>query len=170
MRRLYKQINNNKLMKINLKTYVIVLLGALVLNSCSTDKTMVSKSSKLDKYEYASIVQSRNSIGTVTSIEIEPGIYDAVESTRLQMVGERRIKDLTEEQKQKLVMVKYAATSTPEQSVISVSFEDYMTGKVVASCRSSNRFALTRQRDVDRAIVKLRNRIISVWGRPAKQQ
>ena len=160
----------NNLMKNNLKKYVIVLLGALVLSSCSTDKTIVSKDSKFDKYEYASIVQARNSFGTVTDIEIEPGIYDAVEATRLQMVGERRIQDLTEEQKEKLVLVKYAATSTPEESVISVTFEDYMTGKVLTSCRSSNSFSLTRQRDVDRAIVKLRNRIISVWGKPAKQQ
>ena len=152
------------------KVILIALLATLVFGSCSTDKTIVSKGSKLDKYEYASIIQARNSFGTVTDIEIEPGIYDAVEATRLKMVGERRIQDLTEEQKEKLVLVKYAATSTPEESVISVTFEDYMTGKVLTSCRSSNSFGLTRQRDVDRAIVKLRNRIISVWGRPAKQQ
>lgn len=157
-------------MKSKLQKYVVVLLGLLVMSSCSTDKTLVSKGSELDKYEYASIVQARNSFGTVTDIEIEPGIYDAVDATRLKMVGERRIQDLTEEQKEKLVLVKYAATSTPEESVISVTFEDYMTGKVLTSCRSSNSFSFTRQRDVDRAIVKLRNRIISVWGRPAKQQ
>lgn len=150
-------------MKNKLQKCVIVLLGLLVLGSCSTDKTLVSKGSKLDKYEYASIVQARNSFGTVNDIEIEPGIYDAVEATRLQMVGERRILDLTEEQKEKLVLVKYTATSTAEESVISISFEDYMTGKVVASCRASNRFALTRQRDVDRAIKKLRSRITAIW-------
>lgn len=152
------------------KTFFVVLLTTLVFSSCSTDKTIVSKGSKLDKYEYASIVQARNSFGTVTDIEIEPGIYDAVEATRLKMVGERRIQDLTEEQKEKLVLVKYAATSTSDESVISVTFEDYMTGKVLTSCRSSNSFSFTRQRDVDRAIVKLRNRIISVWGRPEKQR
>lgn len=142
------------------KAILIVLLATLVFSSCSTDKTLVSKGSKLDKYEYASIVQARNSFN---DIEIEPGIYDAVEATRLQMVGERRIQDLTEEQKEKLVLVKYTATSTTEESVISISFEDYMTGKVVASCRASNRFALTRQRDVDRAIKKLRGRITAIW-------
>ncbi len=150
-------------MKNNLKKCLIVLLGALVLSSCSTDKSITSKGVNLSKYEYASIVQARNSIGTVTDIEIEPGIYDAVEATRLQMVGERRIKELSSEQREKLVLVKYAATSTPEKSVISVTFEDYMTGKVVASCRSSNSFSLTRQRDVDRAIKKLAARIDKIW-------
>ena len=156
-------------MKTNLKTCLIVLLGVLVLSSCSTtDKTIVPKANQLDKYEYASLVQARNSFGTATDIEIEPGVYDAVEATRLQMVGERRIQDLSDEQKEKLVLVKYTATSTPDESVLSVSFEDYMTGKVVASCRASNRGAWTRQRDVDSAIRKLRTRIFNVWGTQTK--
>ena len=148
-----------------LKNYLIVLLGALVLCSCSTDKTMIAKGVNLNKYEYASIVKGQTIHGTETDIEIEPGIYDAIEDTRLQMVGERRIEDLTKQEKEKLVLVKYAATSIEAKSTLSVSFEDYMTGKTVASCRSSNRFALTRQRDVDRAIRKLANRINKIWGR-----
>ena len=147
----------------NLKTYLIILLGCLVLTSCSTDKTMIAKGVNLQKYEYASIIKSQTIHGTETDIEIEPGIYDAIESTRLKMVGERRVNDLTQEQKETLVLVKYAATSNEETSTLSVSFEDYMTGKTVASCRSSNSFALTRQRDVDRAINKLAKRIKSVW-------
>lgn len=147
-----------------LKTYLIVLLGALVLSSCSTDKTMIAKGVNLNKYEYASLVQAKNGFGTTTDIEIEPGIYDAVESTRLQMVGDRRIDDLTSEQKEKLVLAKYSAISSQEESVLTVSFEDYMTGKTVASCRSSNSAGWTRQRDVDKAIKKLAKRIRSVWN------
>ena len=148
-----------------LKNYLIVLLGALVLCSCSTDKTMIAKGVNLNKYEYASIVKGQTIHGTETDIEIEPGIYDAIEATRLTMIGERRLTDLTEQQKERLVLVKYAATSIESKSTLSVSFEDYMTGKTVASCRSSNSFALTRQRDVDRAIRKLAKRINNIWGR-----
>ena len=148
-----------------LKNFLIVFLGALVLSSCSTDKTMVAKGVNLNKYEYASIVKGQTIHGTETDIEIEPGIYDAIEATRLQMVGERRIEDLTKQEKEKLVLVKYAATSIESKSTLSVSFEDYMTGKTVASCRSSNSFALTRQKDVDRAIRKLAKRINNIWGR-----
>ena len=148
-----------------LKKFLIVLLGALALSSCSTDKTMIAKGVNLNKYEYASIVKGQTIHGTETDIEIEPGIYDAIEATRLQMVGERRIEDLTKQEKEKLVLVKYAATSIESKSTLSVSFEDYMTGKTVASCRSSNSFALTRQRDVDRAIRKLAKRINNIWGR-----
>ena len=147
----------------NLKTYLIVLLGALVLSSCSTDKTMIAKGVDLNKYGYASIVKGQTIHGTETDIEIEPGIYDALEATRLKMIGEHRLNDITEEQKEKLILVKYAATSDEGKSTLSISFEDYMTGKTVASCRSSNRFALTRQKDVNRAINKLAKRIHSIW-------
>ena len=149
----------------NLTTYLIILLSVFVLSSCSTDKTMIAKGVNLNKYEYASIVKGQTIHGTETDIEIEPGIYDAIESTRLKMVGERRVNDLTTEQKERIVLVKYAATSSEAKSTLSVSFEDYMTGKTVASCRSSNSFALTRQRDVDKAIKKLSNRIKKIWGR-----
>ena len=148
-----------------LKTYLIDLLVALVLSYCSTDKTMIAKGVNLNKYEYASIVKGQTIHGTETDIEIEPGIYDAIEATRLTMIGERRLTDLTEQQKERLVLVKYAATSIESKSTLSVSFEDYMTGKTVASCRSSNSFALTRQKDVDRAIRKLAKRINNIWGR-----
>lgn len=149
----------------NLKTYLIIFLGFFAFTSCSTDKTMIAKGVDLNKYEYASIVKGQTIHGTETDIEIEPGIYDAIESTRLKMVGERRLNDLTGQQKEQLVLVKYAATSNEAKSTLSVSFEDYMTGKTVASCRSSNRFAFTRQRDVDRAIKKLAKRIMKVWGK-----
>ena len=150
-------------MKTNLKFYLIVLLGVFILSSCSTDKTMIAKGVNLNKYEYASIVKGQTIHGTETDIEIEPGIYEAIESTRLKMVGERRVNDLTTEEKGRIVLVKYAATSNEGTSTLSVSFEDYMTGKTVASCRSSNRYALTRQRDVDRAIRKIGGRIKSIW-------
>ncbi|MCR5039215.1 MAG: hypothetical protein K6A94_07775 [Bacteroidales bacterium] len=147
----------------NLKTFLIVLLGALVLSSCSTDKTMIAKGVNLNNYQYASLTQARNSYGTVTDIEIEPGVYDAIEATRLKMVGERRINDLSSAEKGQLVLAKYSATSTDDESIISVSFEDYMTGKTIASCRASSKGAWVRQRDVDRAISKLRDRIAKVW-------
>ena len=147
----------------NLKTYLIILLGCIILSSCTTDKTMIAKGVDLKKYEYASITKGQTIHGTETDIEIEPGIYEAIEATRLEMVGERRITDLSDKMKGKLVLVKYAATSDEHGSSISVSFEDYMNGKTVASCRSSNSFALTRQWDVDRAIKKVARRIRNIW-------
>ena len=148
-----------------LKTYLIVLLSVMAFSSCSTDKTMIAKGVNLNKYEYASLVQTKNGFGTTTDIELEPGIYDAIESTRLSMVGDRRIDDLSSDQKGKLVLAKYSATSNENGSTLSISFEDYMTGKTVASCRASSKGAWTRQRDVDRAIRKLAGRIEKVWGK-----
>ena len=150
-------------MKTKLTKYFLFLLGFLAFSSCSTDKTMIAKGVNLNKYKYASIVNGQTIHGTETDIEIEPGIYEAIESTRLKMVGERRVNDLSHDEKEKLVLVRYAATSSEQKSSLSVSFEDYMTGKTVVSCRASNRSAFSRQKDVDQAIRKLRDRIIKVW-------
>jgi len=147
----------------NIKTYLIILLSVVAFSSCSTDKTMIAKGVDLSKYQYASITEGKNSFGTATDIEIEPGIYDAIESTRLQMVGKQRVTDLSSQEKERLVLVKYTATSNTDVSVITVSFEDYMSGKIVASCRSSNRGSWTRQKDVDKAIRKIRSRIQKIW-------
>ena len=146
-----------------LKTYLIILLSAMAFSSCSTDKTMIAKGVNLNKYEYASLTQSRNGQGAATDIEIKPGIYDAVEATRLQMIGDRRLEDLTPEQKEKLVLVKYSTTSEAQKSELSVSFEDYMTGKVVASSRVSSTSTFTHQAAVDKAVRKMANRIHSIW-------
>jgi len=151
-------------MKNKLVTGLLVLMAIITFSSCSTDKSMVAKGVDLNKYQYASFIQMNNAFGTATDIEIEPGIYGAVEATRLQMIGDRRIEDLTQEQKEQLVLVKYAATSTPTKSTLSINFEDYMTGKTVASCRSSNKNGWTRQRDVKKSIRKLTRRVAKVWN------
>jgi hypothetical protein len=78
-------------------------------------------------------------------------------------VGDRRLEDLSPEQKEKLVLVKYSTTSEAQKSVLSISFEDYMTGKVVASSRVSSTSTFTHQAAVDKAVRKMANRIHSIW-------
>ena len=150
-------------MKKTITTCLVIVLSILALSSCSTDKSMIARGVDLKKYELASIVQTKNAAESLNDIEIEPGIYEAIENTRLRMVGERRVNELTQDEKEKLVLVKYAATSNPTESTISVTFEDFMTGKTVASCRSSHHSAFTCERDVKRTIRKVAGRIKKMW-------
>ena len=150
-------------MKTKLRNCLLILLGVFVFSSCTTDKTMIAKGVNLNKYQYASITQSEKSFGPVAGLEIEPGIYNAIEATRLQMIGERRLGDLPDNQKEKLVLVKYSTATTPESSTIIVSFEDYMTGKTISSCKVSKKGLWNRQKDVDKSIRRLAGRIADVW-------
>ena len=112
------------------------------LMSCTTSRTIVSNSADLKKYQYASLVDVMDYKGSAALMDMEVQIYDAVESTKLKMVGDKRINELSPEQKEQLLLVRFSASQSDEESVVSVNFVDYMTGKPVASCRGA--FGLRR--------------------------
>ena len=80
------------------------------------------------------------------------------------MIGDNRIGELSFEQKEKLLLVRFSATSNDDESVIRVNFVDYMTGKPVASCRGAFGLGVSRQHDMSVAINKVTEQIISLWG------
>ena len=73
-------------------------------------------------------------------MEHEIQLFDAVESSRLQLISDRRIHDLTPQQQEALLLVKYGVSHTDDETIVIVNFIDYMTGRPVASCRGA--FAL----------------------------
>lgn len=87
-----------------MKTRIIgFILMVLFLVSCSTSRTIVSNSAELDKYKYASLKDVTSYYGSAALMDIEVKIYDAVSDTRLEMVGDKRIIDLTPIQKSAVI-------------------------------------------------------------------
>lgn len=146
--------------RILLFTFVISLLSY----SCTTSKTTVSNSVDLGKYEYASLTDVTSYNGSASLMDIEVKVFNALEKTRLKMIGDNRIGELSYEQKEKLLLVRFSATSNDDESVISVNFVDYMTGKPVASCRGAFGLGISRQHDMSVAINKVTEQIIGLWG------
>ena len=91
---------NNTTMNNPIK-YCIGLLVAVMLTACST--STISNKVNLNLYEYASIV---NHIPTEL-VEYELELFEAIETSRLEMIGEHRINDLTPQQQSKLLLVKF---------------------------------------------------------------
>lgn len=141
-------------------TFVISLLSY----SCTTSKTTISNSVDLGKYEYASLTDVTSYNGSASLMDIEVKVLNALEKTRLKMIGDNRIGELSYEQKGKLLLVRFSATSNDDESVISVNFVDYMTGKPVASCRGAFGLGISRQHDMSVAINKVTEQIIGLWG------
>ena len=96
----------------------------------------MSKSVDLSKYEYASIINNENYSIPTDLMEYEIELYDAVEQSNLNLIGELRIRDLTPEQQSKLLIVKYGVDASEHGTSVSVNFIDYLTGRPMASCRS----------------------------------
>lgn len=117
------------------RTLLFLIVVVICLVSCTASRTVVSNSANLEKYKYASLTDVMNYSGSAALMDIEVKVYDALEFTRLEMIGDKRIDELSFEQKKQLLLVRFSASQNDEESIVSVNFVDYMTGKPVASCK-----------------------------------
>lgn len=114
-----------------------MLVSLFLLNSCTTSKTVVSQNVNLSKYEYASIINNDTYHIPAELMEYEIQLFDAVENSRLKLVSDARIYELSTDQQKKLLLVKYGVNVQQEETVVTVNFIDYDTGRPVASCRGA---------------------------------
>lgn len=141
----------------NMKRILLFLtVVAICLVSCTASRSVVSNSANLEKYKYASLTDVMNYGGSAALMDIEVKVYDALESTRLEMIGDKRIDELSFEQKKQLLLVRFSASQNDEESIVSVNFVDYMTGKPVASCKGAFGLGWDRNGDMKGAI----NRVV----------
>ena len=146
------------------KSCFLILLFVLCLVSCTTSRTVVSNSADVRKYKYASLTDVINYNGSAALMDIEIKIYDALETTRLTMVGKERIRELSPAQKEQLLLVKFSVSQSDEESVVSVNFVDYMTGQPIASCRGAYGFGWNRDGDMRTAIQRVVEQIQILFG------
>ena len=114
-----------------------LLLIGIVASSCTTSKSVVSQNVDLSKYEYASIINNDTYHIPAQLMEYEIQLFDAVEGSRLKLINDMRINELTATQQSKLLMVKYGVDVLEEKSIVTVNFIDYLTGRPIASCRGA---------------------------------
>lgn len=120
-----------------MKKHIFILLWLLLLYSCTTSKTVVSQNVNLSRYEYASIINNDTYHIPAELMEYEIQLFDAVENSRLKLVSDARIYELSDNQQKKLLLVKYSVNVKQEETVVTVNFIDYDTGRPVASCRGA---------------------------------
>ncbi len=123
-------------MRISTKSvcYIVVLL---LFSACTTSKSTVSNNVNLSYYEYASIINNDTYRIPAELMEYEIQLFDAVENSHLKLVSDARIYELNPNQQKRLLLVKYGVNVTQEETVVTVNFIDYDTGRPVASCRGA---------------------------------
>ena len=114
-----------------------LFLVEITASSCTTSKSVVSQNVDLSKYEYASIINNDTYHIPAQLMEYEIQLFDAVEGSRLKLINDMRINELTATQQSKLLMVKYGVDVLEEKSIVTVNFIDYLTGRPIASCRGA---------------------------------
>ena len=114
-----------------------LFLVGITASFCTTSKSVVSQNVDLSKYEYASIINNDTYHIPAQLMEYEIQLFDAVEGSRLKLINDMRINELTATQQSKLLMVKYGVDVLEEKSIVTVNFIDYLTGRPIASCRGA---------------------------------
>lgn len=142
-----------------------VALLMLVLSACTTSKTTVSNTVKLARYEYASVVDNETYQIPAELMEYEIQLFDAVESSGLQMVGDSHIYDLDMGQREKLLLVKYGISQTKEETVVTVNFIDYTSGRPVVSCRGAFGLGIDYAADMRGAIKRVSAQIAKTFSK-----
>lgn len=127
-------------MKSKLRIAFTLILGcvlSMAISSCTTSKSVVSQNADLSKYKYASVINNDTYHIPAELMEYEIMLFDAVEASRLQLVSDMRLYELTPKQQSELLIVKYGVNIQPEETVVTVNFIDYLSGRPIVSCRGA---------------------------------
>ncbi|MDE6804453.1 MAG: hypothetical protein K2J29_07465 [Muribaculaceae bacterium] len=146
-----------------LKCFLPILAIILLLPSCTTSKTTVSTTVDLSKYEYASVINNDTYHIPAELMEYEIQLFDAVASSRLKLVNDMRIHELTPRQKEELLLVKYGVSNDNLETIVIVNFIDYMTGRPVASCRGAFGLGIDQGSDLKGAIKRVAKQIADTF-------
>jgi hypothetical protein len=133
----------------------ILFFLTLFLVGCTTSKSTVSQSADLSAYEYAMLADVMYNNAPPQVMDADVKIYDAIDASRLKMVGEQELYNLTHEQRKQLLLARYTITQTGEETVVSVNFVDYFTGRPIASCRGAYGMGMDHDADYNGAMKKL---------------
>ena len=116
---------------------IFALIVVLAFSACTTSKSTISNSVNLSRYEYASVINNDTYHIPAELMEYEIMLYDAVENSHLKLISDLRIYELSQSQQEKLLLVKYGVNVKEEETIVTVNFIDYLSGRPVASCRGA---------------------------------
>ena len=141
-----------------------MFLIGIAASSCTTSKIVVSQNVDLSKYEYASILNNNIYHIPAQLMEYEIQLFDAIDGSRLKLVNDMRIDELTSAQQSKLLIVKYGVDVSEEESIVTVNFIDYLTDRPIASCRGAyTTLGLSVHADIRGAIKRVSKQIAETF-------
>ena len=124
------------------KFLVVGCFGVFLLFSCaSTGSTSVSSVANISGYNYVSISDSIDSAETTEELNVGIKINEALLHTRLQIISGKEAQNLSEFEKEALLIVKFTVTSDfLNGSLVSINLFDYNSRRPVASCNGKDVF------------------------------
>lgn len=122
-----------------MKKYIFSLCVflSMVLTSCTVSKSVVSQGVDLAKYKYVAIIDNDTYRMPPELVQYQIQLYDAVEKSGLTMINQYRIDELTQNVQSSLLLATFGVSIREEETVITVNFMDFNTGRPLASCQGA---------------------------------
>lgn len=136
-----------------------------VFVACTTSKTTVSNNINLSNYRYASVINNETYHIPAELMEYEIHLFDAIETSKLELVSDLRIYELTPQQQAQLLLVKYGIQQNDDEAIVTVNFIDYRSGRPVASCRGAYGLGFDQAGDLKGAIKRVAKQISETFNK-----
>ena len=148
----YNQVRLRGIMKKFLLPLIIVVF---CLAGCTTSRSLISDSADVGKYKYAAIENIMDYGGSISLLDCEIRVYDALAHSGLEMRGEKELDDMTMEEKSQTLLVKFQLQANAFGAIVVINFIDYLTFRPIASCRGEFALGFTTSQQTDGALKNL---------------
>ena len=125
-----------------IKSVIFSLTACFVIIGCTTSKYVSSGVPIRENYSFGYIEDIMDYGGSPQLYSMHLEIFQLIEQTGIKMLGEGEIENLSDSDKQHLLAIKYAVSSSSFESVVTISFFDYITKRPLLNCTGASSWGL----------------------------
>ncbi len=119
-----------------MKSIFLLLFSALLLVACASNETVVySNGFSFANYDYVVIERDTNS--AIYGMDLEFG--NMIGAYNIAVVGSKEIENLPYEAKKRTLGVQLSVSGSSERIMLGISFQDFITGRTVATIGSTEK-------------------------------
>jgi hypothetical protein len=126
----------------------------IVLSCYTPTEYVTTANADLSEYTYAMISELEDYSGDAAFYDAEVRIYNAIEEAGFEMVGETEASGLNEDKQRLLLKAKFAVSQSQYESVVTITFYDYLTGRLLGNATGAHGTGWTVKQDLRRATEK----------------
>ncbi len=150
-------IMNKNLRLFSLFVGIFLLIS---LTNCTTSKSVVSQGVNLSKYKYVAIIDNDTYRIPPKLMQYQIQLYDAIEQSGLKLINQYRVNGLTRNEQSTLLIATFGVSVSQEETVVTVNFIDFDSGRPLVSCRGAyTTLGISQSADIKGALKRVGEQI-----------
>lgn len=133
----------------------MLLFAILLILGCYTPTEYVTTANaNLSAYQFAMISELDDYSGGAALYDVEVRVYNAIDEASFEMIGEEEAAELDDDKQELLLTAKFAVSQSQKESVVTITFYDYLTGRLLGNATGAHGTGFTVRQDLRRATEK----------------